>query len=212
MKALAESNCSFTAETLEATYKANVRPILNYSAPIWFTQVFSSYLGKLEVIQAIGTGCHHQTTTSHLRAETGVLPLKANLELCSQQFYASAFQPLQASYLIVPSPPDPLHLRATFQASYHRILRGLGVRSDYPNAPHLICGGVLEEGAYPLARRLLRSRMIEEIVRSLAPNKVFMATPLPIAQPNNCCPGLTEARCSSSDPAIAVGSSSTATP
>ena len=45
--------------------------------------------------------------------------------------------------------------------------------------PPLLFGGVLEEGAYPLARRLLRGRMIEEIVRSRAPNKVLMANPLP---------------------------------
>ena len=43
-------------------------------------------------------------------------------------------------------------------------------------------GGVLEEGAYPLARRLFRSRMIEETIRSQAPNKVLMATPPPIDQ------------------------------
>ena len=40
---------------------------------------------------------------SHLRAETGVLPLRAHLELCCQQFYANR----TASYLIVTSPPPP---------------------------------------------------------------------------------------------------------
>ena len=147
-----------------ATYKAIVRPILNYAAPIWFTQVPSSHLDKLEVIQN--------------------KILRAHLELCSQQLlYASALQPLHPSHLIVrfvTSPPEPRHHRATLQASYHRILRGLRVRSDDPNAPPLIFGGVLEEGAYPLARRVLRGRMIKDIVLSQAPNKVLMATPLPI--------------------------------
>ena len=51
MKALAGSSWGFTTETLVAKYKAIVRPILNYAAPMWFTQVSSSHLDKLEVIQ-----------------------------------------------------------------------------------------------------------------------------------------------------------------
>ena len=85
------------------------------------------------------------------------------------------------------------------------------VRSDEPNPPPLIFGGVLEEGAYPLAIRVLRGRIIEVIVQSQAPNKVLMSTPPPIDQPNNCCPGLTEGPSSISDLDNARGSSPTAT-
>ena len=157
MKAVAGSSCSFTTETLVSTCKAIVRPILNYAAPIWFTQVSSSHLDKFEVIQnkalRIATGCHQKAAASHLRAETGALPLRAHLELCSQQFYAiSALQPLLPSHLIVTSTPVE---RGALQASYHRTLRGLRVRGDDSNASTLIFRGVLEKGAYPLARRLL---------------------------------------------------------
>ena len=64
---------------------------------------------------------------SHLRAETVVLPLRAHLEVCCQQFYASALQPL------------------------------------HPQSPN----------------RHLPSpqRMIEETIRSQAPNKVLTAPP-----------------------------------
>ena len=64
MKALAGLNRGFMTETLVATYKAIVRPILNYAAPIWFTQVSSSHLVKLEVIRnkalRIATNCHQR--------------------------------------------------------------------------------------------------------------------------------------------------------
>ena len=162
---------------------AIVRAILNYAAPIWFMQVSSTHLDKLEVIQnkdlRIATSCHQKASASQLRAETGVLPMRAHLELCSQQYYASALQPLHPSHLIVTSSSDSLSPRDTLQASYHHILRGMRTRRDDPNAPPLIFGGVLEEGAYPLARCLLRVQMIEEIVQYQAPNKVFMATPPP---------------------------------
>ena len=99
MKALAGSSWGFTTETLVATNKAIVLPILNHAAPIWFTQISSSHLDKLEVIQnknpGVTTRCHQKAVASHLRAETGVLTLKVHLELCCQQFYASDLPPLQ---------------------------------------------------------------------------------------------------------------------
>ena len=162
MKTLAGSSWGFTTETQVATYKATMCPILNYATPIWFTQV-SSHLDKLEVIQnkalRVATACHRKASASHLRAETGVLPLRAHLELCCLQFYASALQPLH------PSP-----IRATLQALYHRTLRGLQVRGDDPNAPPSSSGACWKKGTNPLARRLLRGRMMEETIWSQAPN------------------------------------------
>ena len=72
---------------------------------------------------------------------------------------------MHTSHLIITFPPDPRPFRATHQASYHSILRGLRIRGDDPNAPPLIFDGVLEEGAYSFARLLLRRQMIEKIIR-----------------------------------------------
>ena len=112
----------------------------------------------------MATGCHLRAATSHLRAKTGVLPLRAHLELCSKQFYSSALKPMQPSYLIVTSPPNPPSPQSHPQALFHCILRDQRVRGDDPNIPPVIFGGVLEEGTYPLARRFLRGQMIREIV------------------------------------------------
>ena len=78
----------------------------------------------------------------------------------------------------VTSPLAPRPLRATLQASYHRTPRGLRVRGDNPNAPPpLIFGGVLEEGAYPLAKCLHPG----PDDRGDHP-----PPPLQLTQPNNC--------------------------
>ena len=102
MKVLAGSSLGFMTETLVASSKVIVRPIFNYAAPIWFTQVSSSHLDKLEVIQnkllRIAIGCHQKAAASHLRAETGVVSLRAHLELCCQQFYSNVLQPLHPSH------------------------------------------------------------------------------------------------------------------
>ena len=60
----------------------------------------------------VATGCHQKTAASRLRAETGVLPLRANLELCCQHFYASALQPLHSSHLPRPRPHTTAHSEA----------------------------------------------------------------------------------------------------
>ena len=88
MKTLAGSNWGFTTGTLMASYKIYVRPIVNYATSIWFTLVSSMHLDKLDVIHnkalMIVSGCHLKAATSHFRVETGVLPLRAHLELSSQ--------------------------------------------------------------------------------------------------------------------------------
>ena len=81
-------------------------------------------------------------------------------------------------------------LRATLHASYYRTLRSLRVRGDDPNAPTLIFMRLLEEGAYPLDRWLLRGRMIVENIRSQVPNKVLTATPSPIDPAEQLLPRL----------------------
>ena len=85
--------------------------------------------------------------------------------------------PSQSSYLLLPS--LPLLHRAIILASYHRIPSGLRVRSDESNGLPVVFGGIQEEGTYPQARHLLQGRMIGEIVRSQAPNKVLWAIPPP---------------------------------
>ena len=105
-KALSGSSWGFSTETYN---KAIVRPILNKAAP------FGSQKGpppicldKLEVTHnktlRIETGCHQKAAVSHLRPETGVLPLRVHLELWSLQLYASALQLTHSSHFIITSP------------------------------------------------------------------------------------------------------------
>ena len=134
MKALAGSNWGFTAESFVATYKDT---ILNSAAPIWFTQVSSSHLGKLEVIQSkalrIATGCHQKAAQT--RGWGSPLEGAFRTVLSAVLYQRPPTNAPQSS--IITSPPDPRPLRAILQTSYHRILRGLRVRSDNPNAPPL---------------------------------------------------------------------------
>ena len=81
------------------------------------------------------------------------------------------------SHLLVISPPDPISLRVTLQASFHRIHRGLQA-TPTPLLSSLVASW---RRTHLLARRrLLQSRMIWEIFQSQAPNKVLWAVPPPV--------------------------------
>ena len=114
--------------------------------------------------------CHHRKSPPRISLvswEDGkqlpIAPQKSTVTLFSSDTHQSRLHPT----VWISDPVAPLN----------KTPKILGVWLDDPNAPPLIFGGVLEERAYHLVRRLLRGRMIEDIVRSQAPNKVLMATP-----------------------------------
>ena len=72
MKALAGSNWGFKTETLVATYKAIVRPILYYAAPIWFTQVHMQINDQDRVFW---TGSKKSSTRFHDQCEEYLLTI-----------------------------------------------------------------------------------------------------------------------------------------
>ena len=95
---------------------------------------------------------------SHLKAQTRALLQKAQLELCSQQFYAGALQPKHISHLIVTS-----------------------IQNPRPPLP-----GGLRVRPYPLPRHLLWALVIEDTILSQAPNKLLCLL-FQWTQGNSCC-------------------------
>ena len=75
------------------------------------------------------------------------------------------------------SPSDPRPVKAVLQGSYHRSLRDLRFRGDDTNVPTLIFRYVLGEGSYPLARRLLRARVLRRTSVLSHPTKFSAPSP-----------------------------------
>ena len=88
LKALAGSNWGQQRETLLTTYRALVRPLFTYAAPIWFPNAPTSGVLKLQRIQnsalRISTGSLKMSSQDHLHSKTQVLPVHNHLSLlCS---------------------------------------------------------------------------------------------------------------------------------
>ena len=160
---LAGSNWGFTTWILVASYKTYVRPILNYATSIWFTLVSSMHLDKLDVIHnkalMIVSGCHLKAATSHFRVETGVLPLRVHLELCSQQFHASAPPSNQWTPVTSSSPPSPTPAPSGPPSSPHFIASSKSCMSELTTPTPASCqlwwrpvGGHISLGHMPPTR------------------------------------------------------------
>ena len=67
-------------ETLVATYKAVMRPTLEYASSIGSPMASPTSIDKLQVMQNAAltacTGCTHDTNIQHLHDETNILPIQ----------------------------------------------------------------------------------------------------------------------------------------
>ena len=73
-----------------ATYKAIMRPALEYASSIWSPPASLTSINKLQVMQnaALGnaTGCTQDTNIQHLHDETLILPIHEHLQLHASQY------------------------------------------------------------------------------------------------------------------------------
>ena len=110
IKALTGTTWGKQKETLVATYKAVMRPTLEYAASIWSPMASPTSINKLQVMQNAAlracTGCTHDTNIQHLHDETNILPVQKHLHL-----HASQVRP-KAQY-----PSHPLHRYTTHNTS-----------------------------------------------------------------------------------------------
>ena len=73
-----------------ATYKAVMRPALEYASSVWSPIASSTSINKLQVMQnaalRTATGCTQDTNIQHLHDETLTLPIHEHLQLHASQY------------------------------------------------------------------------------------------------------------------------------
>ena len=120
-KALIATGWGKQKETLMATYKAVMRPALEYAYSIWSPLASSTSINKLQVMQnvvlRIATGFTQDTNLQHLHDETLTLPIHEHLQLHVSQYKQKTQHPLHkhTTYLNTPR----LKTAATQQTFQH---------------------------------------------------------------------------------------------
>ena len=85
-----------------ATYKALMRPALEYAFSIWSPLASSTNIKKLQVMQnselRTATGCTQDTNIQHLHDETLTLPIHEHLQLHASQYKQKTQHPSHPLY------------------------------------------------------------------------------------------------------------------
>ena len=90
IKTLTATGWGKQKETLIATYKALMRPALDYASSVWSPIASSTSMNKPQVMQnaalKTATGCTQDTNIQHLHDETLTLPIHEHLQLHTSQY------------------------------------------------------------------------------------------------------------------------------
>ena len=169
LKSLAGSTWGQQKETLLITYKALIKSVLSYAAPIWFPNSSTTAIGKLQSIQnsalRIATGSHKMASVSHLHSETEILPVADSLSLLCRQFLASALRPSHPSFPLVNQTRGPRPMKHTLQSRF------------LPSINHHLVDGSLPPDSYPSTLKSLHSEAVASAIDSADPNRVLRAPP-----------------------------------
>ena len=96
LRKIAGTTWGCSKETLNTTFKAIGRSVINYAAPIWTPTISQTNLKKIQMKKnaALRTvlGCTRMTDAGHLHQETETLPVQEHNNLLSKQFLLRFFQ------------------------------------------------------------------------------------------------------------------------
>ena len=166
MKSLAGATWGQYQETLSMTYKAIVRSVLEYAAPIWSPIISETSWQKLQTIQnqalKVITGNLAMASEEHIHRESKILPIKDHCKMISKQFLLTNHIPGHPGYKHVHKRlPPRSHLKPTIQNMRHEIQDLLPVSRDNLKAK----------------QKIIHTREVSRILANYPPNKVLQANP-----------------------------------
>ena len=168
LSALANSEWGKDKECLVATFRAFIRPILDYRAPIVFPNLSPSSIHRLQLVQnrclRLCTGCHSATAVSHLHSEAEVLPVEEHLHLLSDQYLARALQPQHINHADVSTDSGPRRMKETLRSKcYHTIEQFVGA------------SGVVAAADYRRTIVDIHTKVVGDTISNYPPNRVLGA-------------------------------------
>jgi len=158
---------------------ALIKPIITYTAPIWFPRVSKSSINRLHIIQnkaqRTASGSVLKTEITHLRFECKTLPINEHLSMLSKQFLASALRPFHPSHAQVTSSPGP------------RANRRLPLlQSAYPAdiSHHQEPDNTVDQTKYRSIISSIHMSSVQQYTTNRPPNKTLL-TPAPEISPSD---------------------------
>ena len=175
MRAMTGVGWGQSKETLLITYKALVKPLLTYAAPVWYPLVSPSSIKPLQSVQnaaiRIATGTVVMSSQDHLHSEAEMLPVGRELTMLCEQFLLGALRPGHPSNAVVSSDPGP-----------RRPLVRQTLRSKFlPAVEPFLQDGATPEDSYRQALAEIHRRSVAGAIAAQDPNRVLDRRPPPVA-------------------------------
>ena len=131
IKALTATGWGKQKETLMATYKAVMRPALEYASSVWSPIASSTSINKLQVMQnavlRTATGCTQDTNIQHLHDETLTLLIHEHLQLHASQ---------TENTTSITSPTQTHNIFQHSKATRPLFLTTAATQQTFPQTPH----------------------------------------------------------------------------
>ena len=126
LKALSGTNWGQSKETLLITYKATVRPLLDYAAPVWGPTTSTTNINNLQRFQNAAlrttTGCVLMSSQEHLHQETEILEVRRHTRLLCVQQQLSRYLPAHPGHHIITRPNPPRLIKESLHTRYNRYI------------------------------------------------------------------------------------------
>jgi RNA polymerase subunit RPABC4/transcription elongation factor Spt4 len=171
LKALTSTTWGKQKETLLATYKTIVLPVIEYASTIWYPVMSDTNVQKLQAIQnnalRIITGCTLDTNTQHLHKETKTLPLTNHLKLHASQLRQKSFLPAHPLHELTQQTTCPRRKKQTIFHDWNSKIVTLNNELTSPITSEIISQNL----------KTIHTSIVQECLQSYKPNPILLDSP-----------------------------------
>ena len=116
------------------TYKAVVKSIINYAAPVWSPNLHDTNYRKIQYTQnealKIATGCHKMSSIDHPHTEAEMLKIREHSELLSAQYLARCMEPGNVCHPITTRATPDRQMKETLYTRHRNTVEPMMVKND----------------------------------------------------------------------------------
>jgi retron-type reverse transcriptase len=167
LKALTSTIWGKQKETLLATYKTIILPVIEYASTVWSPAISDTNLQKLQTTQnnalRIITGCTADTNIQHLHTETKTLPLNNHLKLHASQLRQKSQLPTHPLHDLNRQTNCPRQMKETIFENWNGKTIIINNTSATPPTPDSTSQNI----------KKIHTMIVEECLRSYKPNPIL---------------------------------------
>src|SRR5207248_2695928 len=142
LKALTSTIWGKQKETLLATYKTIILPVIEYASTVWYPIISDTNLQKLQSTQnsalRVVTACTPDTNAQHLHKETKTLPLSNHLKLHASQLRQKSQHTTHPLHDLTKQSQCPRKKKQTIFDDWGKQTVTISINSTIPPTPETI--------------------------------------------------------------------------